>query len=71
MEVNGEMGGAFSIKASLFCTNRPDLLVDLKQTLLNLWMNMIKVEISTVGGRVKNDIIFKSSFSMDRDYIFM
>ena len=57
VEVNGEMGGAFSIKASLCCADRPDLLADLKQTLLNLRMKTIKAEISAVGGRVKNEIV--------------
>ena len=71
VEVNGEMGSAFSIKASLCCVDRPDLLAGLKQTLLNLWMKMIKAEISAVGGIVKNEIVFPSSFSVDRDYIFM
>ena len=32
---------------------------------------MIKAEISAVGGRVKNEIVFPSSFFVDRDYNFM
>ena len=67
VEVNGEMGCTFSIKMSLCGADRPDLLADLKQTLLNLQMKTIKAEISAVGGRVKNEIIFPSSFLVNRD----
>ncbi|CAA7408651.1 unnamed protein product [Spirodela intermedia] len=53
----GGGGGGFSIKASLCCADRPELLMDLKQTLLALRLRTVKAEISTVGGRVKNDIV--------------
>ncbi|CAA6671549.1 unnamed protein product [Spirodela intermedia] len=45
------------VEASLCCADRPELLMDLKQTLLALRLRTVKAEISTVGGRVKNDIV--------------
>ncbi|KAF8411039.1 hypothetical protein HHK36_003578 [Tetracentron sinense] len=47
-------GGPFSIRASLCCDYRPDLLSDLRQALDALHLKTVKAEISTLEGRVKN-----------------
>ncbi|XP_078429125.1 transcription factor bHLH30-like [Wolffia australiana] len=57
VEVNGHGGGPFSLRASICCADRPDLLADLRQTLLSLPLRTVKAEISTVGGRVKNEVV--------------
>ncbi|XP_058095632.1 transcription factor bHLH30-like isoform X2 [Magnolia sinica] len=51
--------GSFSIKASLCCEDRPELLSDLKQTLQALRLKTVKAEISTLGGRVKNVFVMR------------
>ncbi|KAJ7565863.1 hypothetical protein O6H91_02G078100 [Diphasiastrum complanatum] len=48
------------IKASLCCADRPGLLSDLIKTLRNLKLQMVKAEISTLCGRVKNVILLTS-----------
>lgn len=53
-EGDGTDGGIFSIKASLCCEDRPELLFDLKQTLQALHLKTVSAEISTLGGRIKN-----------------
>lgn len=72
VEVNGTPcgggGRGFSIKASLCCADRPELLTDLKQTLLALRLRTVKAEISTVGGRVKNDIVLTCERGGAGDY---
>ena len=56
VEVDGDgvNDGIFSIKASLSCEDRPDLLADLRQTLQSLQLKTVPAEISTLGGRIKN-----------------
>uniref|UniRef100_A0A1D1YEV4 Transcription factor bHLH30 n=1 Tax=Anthurium amnicola TaxID=1678845 RepID=A0A1D1YEV4_9ARAE len=54
---NGSNGSYFLIKVSLCCEDRPELLIDLKQTLQALRLKTVKAEISTLGGRVKNVLV--------------
>lgn len=51
---DGIIPGTFSVKASLSCEDRPDLLADLRQTLQSLQPKTVQVEIYTLGGRIKN-----------------
>ncbi|XVF25657.1 hypothetical protein REPUB_Repub13aG0232300 [Reevesia pubescens] len=53
-----EANGTFSFKASICCDYRPELLTDLRQALDTLPIKMVKAEISTLGGRLKNDFVF-------------
>lgn len=56
VEVYGDAAssGSFSIKASLSCEDRADLLADLRQTLQSLQLKTVQAEIFTLGGRIKN-----------------
>ncbi|KAH7435656.1 hypothetical protein KP509_06G073900 [Ceratopteris richardii] len=47
--------GLVMIRVALCCDDRPDLMADLKQALETLKLRTIKVEMSTLGGRMKND----------------
>ncbi|XP_058100759.1 transcription factor bHLH30-like [Magnolia sinica] len=58
-DADGINKGSFSIKASLCCEDRPELLSDLKRTLQALHLKMVRAEISTLGGRVKNVFVMK------------
>uniref|UniRef100_A0A5B6YZH9 Putative transcription factor bHLH30-like n=1 Tax=Davidia involucrata TaxID=16924 RepID=A0A5B6YZH9_DAVIN len=58
---NGTGDGTFSVRAYLCCEYRPELLSDLRQALGALHLNMVKAEVSTLGGRVKNLFIFTSN----------
>uniref|UniRef100_A0A5B6YY73 Putative transcription factor bHLH30-like n=1 Tax=Davidia involucrata TaxID=16924 RepID=A0A5B6YY73_DAVIN len=58
---DGTGDGTFSVRASLCCDYRPELLSDLRQALAALHLNMGKAEVSTLGGRVKNLFIFTSN----------
>lgn len=56
-----EAGDAdFLYKASICCEYRPELMSDLRQALDALPLKMLKAEISTLGGRLKNVIVFTS-----------
>lgn len=46
-----------TVKASLCCEDRPEILVDLKQALQSLHVKIISAEISTLYGRVKNVLV--------------
>ncbi|KAF8409023.1 hypothetical protein HHK36_005095 [Tetracentron sinense] len=52
--VDGAEGGPFSIRVSLCCDYRPELLYDVRQVLKALHLKTVSTEISTLGGRVKN-----------------
>ncbi|XP_077251140.1 transcription factor bHLH30-like [Tasmannia lanceolata] len=52
--VEGLNKECFHIKASLCCEDRPELLADLQQALQALQLKLVRAEISTLGGRVKN-----------------
>lgn len=54
---DGVDDGICSIKASLSCEDRPDLLADLKHSLQTLQLKTVRAEISTLGGRVKHDFV--------------
>ncbi|KAH7315987.1 hypothetical protein KP509_21G073100 [Ceratopteris richardii] len=47
--------GRTMIRVSLCCDDRPDLMTDLKHALDMLKLRTVKVEMSTLGGRMKND----------------
>ncbi|KAM7264750.1 hypothetical protein ACFE04_002433 [Oxalis oulophora] len=57
---NGARNGALSFRASLCCEYRPELLTDLRQALDTLQLDIVKSEISTLEGRLKNMFIFTS-----------
>ncbi|XP_031268274.1 transcription factor bHLH106-like [Pistacia vera] len=52
--------GSFLFKASICCDYRPELLSDLKQALDALPLKIVNVEMSTLGGRLKNVFLFTS-----------
>ncbi|MQL70288.1 hypothetical protein Taro_002608 [Colocasia esculenta] len=54
VEGDGMYDDSSTIKVSLCCEDRPELLTDLKQTLQSFRVKIVKAEISTLGGRVKN-----------------
>ncbi|KAL5989624.1 hypothetical protein ACLOJK_010517 [Asimina triloba] len=47
-------GGSFSLQASLCCEDRPELFSDLKQSLQALNPQVVRAEMSTLGGRMKS-----------------
>ncbi|KAI4296919.1 hypothetical protein L6164_036836 [Bauhinia variegata] len=50
--------GSLSYMASVCCDYRPELLSDLRQALDALPLQLVRAEISTLGGRVKNVFVF-------------
>lgn len=50
--------GSYSLKASLCCSYRPELLSELRQALDSLDLKTVRAEISTLGDRVKNVFVF-------------
>ncbi|KAM7505988.1 hypothetical protein LguiB_004892 [Lonicera macranthoides] len=48
----------FTFMASLCCDYKPDLLSDIKLAFSSLHLNIVKAEISTLGGRVKYVFVF-------------
>ncbi|GMP74365.1 hypothetical protein CsSME_00031804 [Camellia sinensis var. sinensis] len=59
-EPNTEGDKNISLRVSLCCDYRPELLSELKQALDALHLNMVKADISTLGSRVKNVLVFTS-----------
>ncbi|ERN05323.1 hypothetical protein AMTRI_Chr08g208820 [Amborella trichopoda] len=56
---SGSPNSAFPlIKASFCCEDRPQLVADLIRALQSLRLRTVKANISTLGGRVRNDFIF-------------
>ncbi|KAI3466730.1 hypothetical protein Pfo_023393 [Paulownia fortunei] len=51
---NNVVDGSFLLRASLCCDYRPDLLSDVRQAIDDLPVQVLKCEISTLGGRVKS-----------------
>ncbi|XP_075486540.1 transcription factor bHLH30-like [Primulina tabacum] len=51
----------FSLKASLCSDYRPDLLSDLRQSIDGLPVKLLRAEISTLGGRIKNVFFLAAS----------
>ncbi|XP_039038027.1 putative transcription factor bHLH107 [Hibiscus syriacus] len=52
--------GVVCFKASICCDYRPQIMTDLRQALdaLPFQIKIVKSEISTLGGRLKNDFVF-------------
>ncbi|KAK7272839.1 hypothetical protein RIF29_13879 [Crotalaria pallida] len=50
--------GSMSYRASICCDYRPELLSDLRQTLDALQLRLVKVELSTLGERIKIDFVY-------------
>lgn len=57
-EKEGGGGGTNSFKAIICCEYRPGLLSDIRQALDTLEVNLVRSEISTLEGRVKNVFFF-------------
>lgn len=55
---SGEGSMSCSYKASVCCDYRSELLSDLRQALDGLQIQLMRAEISTLGGRVKNVFVF-------------
>ncbi|KAK4271688.1 hypothetical protein QN277_020341 [Acacia crassicarpa] len=51
--------GSMFYMASICCDYRPELLSDLRQALDGLQLQLMRAEISTLGGRVKNVFFFR------------
>lgn len=51
---DGVLGRPFTIRASLCCDDRPEILPNLREALESCKLETVKVEISTLGGRMKN-----------------
>ncbi|XP_074591207.1 transcription factor bHLH30-like [Curcuma longa] len=66
-----EEEGSHVVRASLCCDDRPDLLPDLIGALKALRLRVLKAEITTVGGRVKNALLISHADEQDNrsDYI--
>lgn len=60
-----EEDGSFCIKASLCCEDRPEIFPDLRQALDTFKLKMVKAEISTMGGRMKNVLVL-SGFNIEK-----
>ncbi|CAK9133254.1 unnamed protein product [Ilex paraguariensis] len=54
-------GASYSIKASLCCDYKHEILSDLKQALENLHLKTVKAEIATLGGRMVNAFVITGS----------
>nr|ACU22947.1 unknown [Glycine max] len=50
--------GSMSYSATICCDFRPEILSDLRQTLDSLPLHLVKAEISTLAGRMKNVFVF-------------
>lgn len=50
----------FSVRASLSCEYRPELLSELRRTLDSLHLNIVKAEISTLGNWVRSEFVLAS-----------
>ncbi|KAK4286095.1 hypothetical protein QN277_002703 [Acacia crassicarpa] len=56
----GSNGFPYSIRASLCCEYKPGLLSDIRQAIEALHMMIVKAEIATLGGRMKNVFVIIS-----------
>lgn len=56
----GSNGFPYSIKASLCCEYKPGLLSDIRQALDALHLMIMRAEIATLGGRMKNVFVIIS-----------
>ncbi|KAI5447799.1 putative transcription factor bHLH107 [Lathyrus oleraceus] len=55
---SGGVDGSILYKASICCDYGPELLTDLKQTLDNLKLELVRAEMSSLGDRVKNEFVY-------------
>ena len=53
-------GAPYSIKASLCCNYKPGLLSDLRRVLEALHLSIVKAEIATLEGKMKNIFVMAS-----------
>ncbi|KAG6471570.1 transcription factor AIG1-like [Zingiber officinale] len=60
-----EEGRSPVVRASLCCDDRPDLIPDLIGALKALRLRVLKAEITTVGGRVKNALLISHADEQD------
>lgn len=58
---DGARDDEFSFRASICCVYRPELLSEMRRALEVLPLKIVKTEISTLEGRVKNAFVFSSS----------
>lgn len=57
---DGFDGAPYSIRASLCCDYKPGLLSDLREALQALHLIIMRAEIATLGGRMKNIVVMAS-----------
>lgn len=67
IDSNCDEEGKLVVTASLCCDDRPDLLPDLISALKTLRLRVLKAEITTVGGRVKNVLAISEEQSSSED----
>ncbi|KAF8026354.1 hypothetical protein BT93_F2982 [Corymbia citriodora subsp. variegata] len=58
---DGAGDSAFSFRASICCEYRPELLSEMRQALEALPLKIVKAEVSSLEGRLKNAFVFSSS----------
>lgn len=63
----GAGDGTISVRASVCCEYRSELLSDLREALDSLHLKMVKAEIATLGNRVKNVFVFTSCKERSND----
>lgn len=67
VEPHHDEDGSFSLRVSLCCDYRPELMSELRQALDSLHLNTVKAEISTLGERIKNVFVFTSRKDIDSE----
>ncbi|KAI8534584.1 hypothetical protein RHMOL_Rhmol10G0102000 [Rhododendron molle] len=67
VEPHHDEDGSFSLRISLCCDYRPELMSELRQALDSLHLNTVKAEISTLGDRIKNVFVFTSRKDIDSE----
>ncbi|CAL9015627.1 unnamed protein product [Prunus brigantina] len=63
----GAGDGTISVRASVCCEYRSELLSDLREALDSLHLKMVKADIATLGNRVKNVFVFTSCKERSND----
>ncbi|QHN81063.1 hypothetical protein HN51_057931 [Arachis hypogaea] len=51
-------GSSMSYRATVCCEYPPDLLSDLRQTFDGLQLQLVSAQVSTLGDRVKNEVVY-------------
>ncbi|KAL4587382.1 hypothetical protein LXL04_000251 [Taraxacum kok-saghyz] len=62
---NNQSNGRIVIKASMCCDDRSDLLTDMIQTLKSLQLSPSRLEMVTVGGRIRNIVLMECDYRGD------